>query len=107
MLDIALIINETKKELILFFTDKGKEINHKILPFRDLTAVESSDKVIGRGVFPKTYSYEKTIMLKFNNGSTYNFILEGISDKYGEGRGSELVRNIFAPWEEKLKEITG
>jgi len=61
--------------------------------------------ILERGIFPKTYSYEKTMMIKFKDGSAYSFILEGISDRYGEGRGSDLVRNIFDPWEEKLNEI--
>jgi hypothetical protein len=105
MADIALIVNEIKKELILVFADKGKEINHKIFPFKDLSDVKPSDTILERGIFPKTYSYEKTMMIKFKDGSAYSFILEGISDRYGEGRGSDLVRNIFDPWEEKLNEI--
>jgi hypothetical protein len=105
MLDIALIIDEVKKELILLFARKGEEMNHRIFPFRDLSAVESSDKIIGRGIFPKTYSYERTLVLKFNDGSSYNFILENISNRYGNDKGSDLIKNIFAPWEERLKKI--
>jgi hypothetical protein len=105
LLNIAIAINETKKELLLFLADKEKGIIHKAFSFNDLKAVESSDKIIERGVFPKTYSYEKTMMIKFKNGNTYSFILEGLCDKYGEGKGSDIIRDLFATWEEDLKEI--
>ena len=105
MLDIALIIDEVKKELILLFARKGEEMNHRIFPFHGLSAAESSDKIISRGIFPKTYSYERTLVLKFSDGSSYNFILENISNSYGNDKGSDLIKNIFAPWEEKLKKI--
>ena len=104
-INIVLVINEAKKELILLFANKGEEMNHKIFPFQNLAAVESSDKILSRGIYPKTYSYEKTMVLKFNDGSTYNFILENISNKYGDDKGSVLVDGLFAPWEKKLKEI--
>ncbi len=106
MLDIALLIDEAKKELILFFTNRGKEMNHKIFPFKNLTAVESSDRILSRGIFPKTYSYEQTMVLKFNDGSTNQFILENISNKYGDDKGSDFVKNVFAPWEDQLNQIT-
>ena len=48
LLNIALVINETKKELLLFLADKEKGIIHKAFSFNDLKAVESSDKIIER-----------------------------------------------------------
>lgn len=105
LLNIALVINETKKELLLFLADKEKGIIHKAFSFNDLKAVESSDKIIERGVLPKTYSYEKNMIIKFKDGNTYSFVLEGICDKYGEGKTSDIIRDLFATWEKDLKEI--
>ena len=106
--DIVLIINEAKKELIVFLVD-DKEISHKVYPFKDLTSVKSSDRIIrtgyGKGVMP-AYNYERTMSLEFSNGSKYAFILIKLSNEYGNDQWSNDVRNAFAPWEEKLKKIT-
>jgi len=104
-LDIALLFNDSKKEIILLLSNKGEELKHKVFPFKDLTGVESSDKMLARGALPKTYSFEKTMVLKFKDGSSYYFILENISNKHGNDSGSDFVRNNFAPWEEKLNKI--
>jgi hypothetical protein len=104
--DISLLIDEDKKELILLLAGKGNEIDHKIFPFRDLAAVESSGEIISRGIAPnRIYSYRKTMVLKFKDGSSYNFILENISNQHGDDKGRDDLENIFAPWEAKLKEI--
>ena len=48
--DIALIINEAKKELIVLLIDNGgKEISHRVYPFKDLTSVKFSDRIISMG----------------------------------------------------------
>jgi hypothetical protein len=104
-LDIALLLNDSKKEIILLLSNKGEELKHKVFPFKDLIGVESSDKMLTRGALPKTYSFEKTMVLKFKDGSSHNFILENVSNKHGNDQGSDFVRNTFAPWEEKLNKI--
>ncbi|MCD6577301.1 MAG: hypothetical protein J7K66_04720 [Anaerolineaceae bacterium] len=104
-LDIALLINDSKKEIILLFANKGEELKHKVFSFKDLISVESSDKMLARGALPKTYSFEKTMNLKFKDGSSYYFILENISNKHGDDPGSDFVRSAFSPWEEKLNKI--
>lgn len=89
-LDIALLFNDSKKEIILLVANKGEELNHKVFPFKNLTGVESSDQILSRGALPKTYSFEKTMVLKFKDGSSYNFIAEMVSNKQGNDKGSDL-----------------
>jgi hypothetical protein len=103
--NIAIIIDEIKNELLFLFS-KGKNIDHKIYLFNDLSDVESKGQVISRGISPdKIYSYQKTMELKFRDGSSYNFILENISNQNGDDKGKEALDGILAPWEIKLKGI--
>jgi len=37
----------------------------------------------------------------------YQFILENISNKHGTDQGADVVRNVFAPFESKLKALLG
>ena len=115
-IDIALLFNDSKKEIILLLVNKREKLKHKVFPFKNLTSVESSDRILSSGVLLKTYKFEQTMVLKFKDGSSYNFILEIGSNKYGKAftfRGKvldenftpEQIRRTFAPWEEKLKII--
>ena len=104
-LDIALLFNDPKDEMIILLANKGEELKHKVFPFKNLSGVESSNQIISRGALPKTYSFEQTMVLKFKDGSSYNFILEMVSNKRGNDKGSDLVRSTFAPLEEKLNKI--
>jgi len=104
-LDIALIINDSKEELVLLLDAPGKGITHKIYSFQNLKVVESFNTILERGFAPKTYSYEQTLALKLDDGSTYRFIMANISNKRGSDKGADVVRNTFAPWEEKLSKI--
>lgn len=104
-LDIALLMDETKKEIILLFDNKGEPLAHKLFPYDELTAVDISDRIIERGISPKTYSYERTLALKFKDGSSYSLVAEMVSNKYGNDKGADFIRNSFAPWEKKLNNI--
>jgi len=104
-LDIALIINDAKEELVLLLDVPGKGIIHKVYSFQNLKVVETFNTILERGFAPKTYSYEQTLALKLDDGSTYRFIMENISNKRGSDKGADVVRNTFAPWEEKLNKI--
>ena len=104
-LDIALALNEAKKEIVLLLDNKGEDLTHKVYGFKDLKAVDSTDQIIARGALPKTYSYEQTMKLTFKDGGTYLFVSENVSNKRGDDKGAQLVKDTFAPWEGKLKEI--
>lgn len=104
--EIGLVINEPGKKLILLFKTKG-EMTHKVYPFESLSEVNSSSEVISRGLpTQKTYSYQRTMSLSFIDGNSYQFILENISNKQGV-KGSDVVLDMFRPWENKLNQIVG
>lgn len=105
--DIALLIDEDTQEIILLRDVKGTGITHHAYGYANLKAVTSTNQIISRGIAPKTYSYEETLHLAFNDGSGYDLILENISNKHGSDSGATFVRNFFAPWREKLTKITG
>ena len=104
-LDIALALNEVKKEIILLLDNKGEGLVHKVYGFKDLKSVDSTDQIIARGALPKTYSFEQTMTLTFKDGGIYLFVSENVSNKHGDDKGAQLVRDTFSPWEEKLNKI--
>lgn len=103
--DIALLMPENTREIILLVDEKGSGISHKIFSYDDLIAVRSLDQVLSRGLFPKTFSYEETLQMDFNDGKTYQLVLENISNKRGNDQGADVIRNMFAPWRRKLTKI--
>lgn len=103
--DIALLINETSREILVLLDEKGEGITHKSYPFDELKIARSEDQVISRGFLPKTYSFEERLKLEFRDGASYQLILENISNKQGNDQGADVVRNIFAPWKRRLNEI--
>ncbi len=100
---IALIIDQTKNNLILLFETAGKGFTHLQYPSKSLRAVARTTQILSRGFFPKTFSYEETLALNFEDGKTYPFVIETISNKYGNDKGATLVKGILDPWEQKLK----
>lgn len=103
--DIALLINEAQREIIILQDVKGEGIQDSRYKFDDLVDVESSSQLLSRGLFPKTYSYEETLSLTFKDGQDYQLNLENLSNKTGDDQGAEIVRNIFEPWKNKLSQI--
>ncbi len=103
--DIGLVIDDAKKEIIILLSNKGDEIIHKIYAFKELQAVESSNTVLARGALPRNYNYEQTMLLKFKDGSAYTFIIEAFSNKQGNDQAADAVRNFFARWEARLNQI--
>ncbi len=104
-LDIALIINKPKKEIVILLDKGRKGLKHEIYSFVDLLSAHSSDQVVSRGTITKQYSYERTIELIFKDGSSYHFIADYPSNKKGDDEGGDAVRDFYAPWEKKLKKI--
>ena len=105
-LNIALVIFEPKEKIIIVVKDKGKEFEHLEYSFSGLASVESSHQVLKRGaLWQKTFSYERTMVLKFNDGSAFPFIVEGISNKAGNDKGAQTIKEQFAPWERILNGI--
>jgi hypothetical protein len=102
---IALIIDPTKNEMILMFEAGAKGCTHIIYPFASLRAVTRTSQILSRGALPKTYSYEEAISLAFADSRTYLFIVETISNQYGNDKGAEAIRNIMSPWEQKLQAL--
>jgi hypothetical protein len=105
--DIALLIDESAQSIIVLQDIQKEGITHHRYSYNELSAVESSDQIISRGMMPKTYSYEESLHLGFTDGQTYHLILENISNKYGNDQGADFVRNLFSPWRRKLNEILG
>ncbi len=103
--DIALVINQENEEIIILQEIKGQGIRHQRYDFGDLTEVKTTDQILSRGLFPKTYSYEETLHVSFNDGKRYALIIENISNKQGKDQGADVVRNIIAPWHRKLNAI--
>ena len=104
-LDIVLILNDSAKNLVVLQDNKGEEMKHTIHSYTDLVSADSTDTVISRGALPKQYSYERTLTLTVKDGSSYKFIQEYPSNKHGNDKGSNIVKDIYAPWEAKLKAI--
>ena len=105
-LDIALLIDEVGKRIVILTDTKESGIASKVYIYESFVSVEPSSRVIERGVWPnKVFSYEKMLALRFDNGDHYNMFLETISNRSGNDKGSTTIDNIFAPWIEKLTQI--
>ncbi len=102
---IALIIDPTQSNLILLFEAGAKGCTHIIYPSTSLRAVTRTSQILSRGALPKTYSYEEALSLAFSDNRTYLFIVETISNQYGNDKGAEAIRNIMSPWEQKLQAL--
>jgi hypothetical protein len=100
---IAMIDDPVNKNIIIVFEPSKGTFQHVVYPIKSLKTVNRSYQILSRGALPKTYSYEEALALTFEDGKTYLFILENISNQYGNDKGADFVRNIMAPWEQKLK----
>jgi len=103
--DIAMVINEGENEIIILQDTQGEGIKHHRYDYDRLEEINTSDQILSRGLFPKTYSYEETLHLSFKDGNSYHFVIENISNKNGNDQGADVVRNIFTPWRRKLSAI--
>lgn len=105
-LSIGMVINDPAQEIIVIGKGDGKELQHRVFQYSDLSAAESSHQVIKRGaLWQKTFSYERTLLVRFKDGSAFSFIMENISNRAGSDKGSRVVIDAFRPWEEKLNQI--
>jgi hypothetical protein len=102
---IAITLDQSNRSVILFFENGKQAVTHKIYPYSSLTEVYRMPRIFSRktGLFTKIHGYEETLLLSFNDGSKYPFIASSISNKYGTDKGADVVRNIFNPWEQKLR----
>lgn len=101
--DIALMMPEQTEQILILVDEKG--IHLKRYSYDQLKAVRSLDQVLSRGLFPKTFSYEEMLQMDFNDGKSYQLVLENVSNKQGSDQGADIVRGMIAPWRRKLKEI--
>lgn len=100
-MDIGLALDEPSRELVLVFDDKG-QISHASYAFDRLVGVDAEEEVISRGIpSQRTYSFQRTLKLSFDDGKTYAFILENLSNKKGS-TGRDVVTEAFRPWEDRL-----
>lgn len=106
-LDIALLQDDAQQQIIIVKADAGQPLTHQVYAYKDLRSVDSSNTILARGIFPKNYSYEQTLKVGFVGDVVYQFILENISNKHGTDQGADVVRNVFAPFESKLKALLG
>jgi hypothetical protein len=105
-LNIALLIDDAQRRIIILQDVKGTGITSKVYPFDNFVMVEPLNRIIERGAWPnKVYSYEKSLTLRFNDGAVFQMFLEYISNKGGTDKGPGIVNQAFAPWEEKLNKI--
>ena len=106
-LDIALIIDDEREEIVLLIDQPEAGMTSKVYKFKNFTMLEPTSRVIERGMFPnKIFSYEKSLNLHFDDGQVYHFFIEYISNRHGDDKGADIVNNVFAPWEERLSKIT-
>jgi sugar-specific transcriptional regulator TrmB len=103
--DIAIVINNADTEIIILQDIKKEGIHHYRYDYNELAEIKTSDQILSRGLFPKTYSYEETLHVSFKDGKHYQFVIENISNKKGNDQGADVVRNIIAPWHRKLNAI--
>jgi len=105
-LNIALLIDDAQRRIIILQDVKGTGITSKVYAFDNFVMVEPLNRIIERGAWPnKVYSYEKSLTLRFNDGAVFQMFLEYISNKGGTDKGPGIVNQAFAPWEEKLNKI--
>jgi hypothetical protein len=100
ILNIALLIDEALQDV------KGTGITSKVYAFDNFLMVDPLHRIIERGAWPnKVYSYEKSLTLRFDDGTMYQMFLEFITNKAGTDKGPGIINQTFAPWEEKLGKI--
>lgn len=105
-LNIALLIDEGQRRIIILQDVKGTGITSKIYAFDNFLMVDPLHRIIERGAWPnKVYSYEKSLTLRFDDGTMYQMFLEFITNKAGTDKGPGIINQTFAPWEEKLGKI--
>lgn len=104
--DTALLVAEPRGEIILLFGGGPQGVTHVAYPTSALTGVDSTSRIISRGLPPsRIYSYEQTMTVAFNDGRSFPFILENITNSSGTDDSPTVVAAMFAPWEEKLRGI--
>jgi hypothetical protein len=106
ILNIALLIDEARRRIIILQDVKGTGITSKVYAFDNFLMVDPLHRIIERGAWPnKVYSYEKSLTLRFDDGTMYQMFLEFITNKAGTDKGPGIINQTFAPWEEKLGKI--
>jgi hypothetical protein len=106
ILNIALLIDEAQRRIIILQDVKGTGITSKVYAFDNFLMVDPLHRIIERGAWPnKVYSYEKSLTLRFDDGTMYQMFLEFITNKAGTDKGPGIINQTFAPWEEKLGKI--
>ncbi len=103
--DIGLLINDPQRDIIILQDIKGSGITHHRYNYEELKDIKSTNQIISRGLIPKKYSYDEKLHLEFVDGQGYDLIPENISNKHGDDRGAEVVKYMFFPWREKLRDI--
>ena len=105
-LNIALLVDDAQRRIIILQDSKGTGITSKVYAFDNFVMVEPLHRIIERGAWPnKVYSYEKSLTLRFDDGALYQMFLEYLTNKAGTDKGPGVVNQAFAPWEEKLGKI--
>lgn len=102
---ISLLVDDSKKDIILLLPAGSKSYSTKIYPQGSLINVFRTYRIISRGAINKTYIYEETMVLTFNDNVSYSFLMWGLSNSYGTTKGADAVRNIIAPWEAKMRAL--
>jgi hypothetical protein len=106
ILNIALLIDEARRRIIILQDVKGTGITSKVYAFDNFLMVDPLHRIIERGAWPnKVYSYEKSLTLRFDDGTMYQMFLEFLTNKAGTDKGPGIINQTFAPWEEKLGKI--
>jgi hypothetical protein len=106
ILNIALLIDEAQRRIIILQDVKGTGITSKVYAFDNFLMVDPLHRIIERGAWPnKVYSYEKSLTLRFDDGTMYQMFLEFLTNKAGTDKGPGIINQTFAPWEEKLGKI--
>lgn len=104
--DVALLVAEPREEIIVVFNRGRQGMTHLSYPFGALSRIDSTSRIISRGLPPlRKYSYEQTMTVTFSDGTSVPFFLETLSKKHGTDKARELISGIFAPWEETLNGI--
>ena len=103
----ALLVSPERHEIIVL--DQGREgITHRAYPFGALTGAGSTSRIISRGLpGQRVFSYEQTMNVGFDDGTTVPFGLEAVTNKHGTDKAPGAVAAIFAPWEQQLQTLVG
>lgn len=104
-LNIALIINEEKEEILILLENRGTKLENVVYQYSDLVSAVPTDQIISRGAILKSYYYERNLELRFIDGQIFQFIANYPTNKNGDEKVSKIIKDDFAPWEKKLKAI--